>query len=128
MRLDHKTHAFMAFAAIFGADAAIDSGLVRLQTNDIGVAGYGIDLATQAWHPEPVDNVTRRHHDIDRLTRWEVKVFALKIGPRIGELPLPLAGMGVHAHWRGTGLSRQQAFTQDKGGHQQGDQNGHWQY
>src|SRR5690606_33588980 len=67
MGLDAELHAVMPDPAIFGALPPIDSGRVRLETDDVGVAGHGIDLAAQPGNPQGMDHVDRLNDDIDRL-------------------------------------------------------------
>src|SRR5687767_3159204 len=55
--LDVKCHQGVLAAAVFGALAAMQSGLVGPQHQAIATTGNHVHLAGERWHPEAVDDI-----------------------------------------------------------------------
>jgi hypothetical protein len=91
---DIEPHAGVAGAAIFGADAAVAPGYVRLDPQSRRVAGYRVDLAGKTRDPETVDHVGAcdTYLDHDPCRDMQRSAAARCRGHvRIAEVPVPHA-------------------------------------
>ncbi|HET7055898.1 MAG TPA: hypothetical protein VFI12_05510, partial [Thermomicrobiales bacterium] len=69
---DEQAHVRVLEAAELAAAAAVDADPVGVEEDPVALARDRVDLAVQLGHPEAVDHVRRRRHEVDARADGDV--------------------------------------------------------